>query len=308
LDALPEVRRILEEHLNPNRSRSPAVRAVYGWFFPTLCWLDQVWASSHVAAIFPLRGEDADLGWAAWSTYLVANGVWDQVFRLLNDCYSLAVDELGKVQETSRGRHDAPGRCAEHIIILYGRGVVPLGDPSRLVERFFAAAPRQLCAHAIRFMGTSLEGKEAVPGEVLQRFVSLWEWYGANVVVGPEEQFPEQLAAFGWWFASGRFDDTWALQQLQAVVEKTPNVEPDDQIMERLAKLSKTMPGPCLACADRMVRGDREGWRVHGWQEHLREVLVNTKNSSDVAAKAMGDRLIDHLGRKGYLAFRDIAG
>lgn len=60
-DEMPEVREVLELHLDPTRDPSLAVRAVYGQRFPWLVLLDSRWAAAHVGAIFPATPDQAPL-------------------------------------------------------------------------------------------------------------------------------------------------------------------------------------------------------------------------------------------------------
>lgn len=46
-DEMPEVREVLEAHLDTRREPSRAIRAVYGWWFPQLVLLDLGWAQAH---------------------------------------------------------------------------------------------------------------------------------------------------------------------------------------------------------------------------------------------------------------------
>ena len=70
-DAMPEVRRALDEHLDVAREPSLTIRSVYGRYFPWLQHLDRDWAQTAVARIFPAEPEGAALYAAAWETYLL---------------------------------------------------------------------------------------------------------------------------------------------------------------------------------------------------------------------------------------------
>ncbi len=93
-DAMPEVRTVLDRHIDPARDPSVAVRSVYGQRFPWLGLLDEAWAASASQLIFPADSALRILGDAAWYSYVIFCQPYDRVFRLLRMQYSDAVDQL----------------------------------------------------------------------------------------------------------------------------------------------------------------------------------------------------------------------
>ena len=75
-----------------------------------------------------------------------------------------------------------------------------------------------------------------VPPEILQRFRFLWE-KRLSVAISSPDLYSEELAAFGSWFASGKFDDNWSLEQLKTVLNLVDKAEPDHLVIERLVQL-----------------------------------------------------------------------
>jgi hypothetical protein len=67
----PEVRDVLDQHLDPNMEPSLAIRAVYGWRFPQLTLIDESWAARNTSRIFPADESLQELSAAAWGAYVV---------------------------------------------------------------------------------------------------------------------------------------------------------------------------------------------------------------------------------------------
>src|SRR5437660_8268252 len=65
-DEMPEVRSVLEKHLDAVLEPSIAIRAVYGQRFGTLYFLDRNWAMANINRIFPRDGARKELGDVAW--------------------------------------------------------------------------------------------------------------------------------------------------------------------------------------------------------------------------------------------------
>jgi len=281
---------------------------VYGRNFPNLYWLDPTWAQQHAAAIFTMRGDQARHGWAAWNSYLVATRDYNVIFhmfRMLESFYSQAVDSLKRPLKTTNAGFNPISSLAEHLIGLCGYGVLTVDQPDCLLCRFFYNAPTDVRAHAIETVGRILTGDGNVPPEVVERFVRLWEWFWTTLVEGQEEPAKEELRAFGWWLVCGKFDDEWCLDKIMQIIELQPVLRPEGGVMDKLASLAKHYPARVITCADRMVRGAKEGWYLIGWETALRTLLQTVLSSSDcdVQTKARARELIEHLGRRGFLDF-----
>jgi len=303
LSSVPEAATLLEAYLRPDRQSSPAVRSEYGQSFPALCWLDADWTHQHASQIFTMTGDQTQHGWAAWNSYLVANRIYNGVFVAIREVYEHAVDRLEPSLKAKESRFSPLQSLAEHVVVLCGRGVLPVGQPLGLLHRFFLNAPPSVREHAIETVGRSLEGAEDMPRQVVDRFIALWEWFWATFVSGQENPSIEELGSFGWWLTCGKFDDQWCLDWLVRVTQLSPTVQPESEVMKRVAELAQVCPLQVVTCADKMVRGDTEGWRLYGWRDHLMTLLEAVLRSDSQEAKQTALRLVDRLGRRGFHEF-----
>lgn len=305
LEAMPEVREVLEAHLDPASDPSLAIRAVYGQWFPWLVLLDCAWATAKVPCIFP--AERTDLRDAAWETYIVFCRPYDNVFEVLEAEYSRTIERLGDTVRTTR-RHlgDPDEQLAEHLIVFFGRGKLPLRAPRGPLDRFFEKAPGPVRGRAIEFVGRSLRDHEGeIPSAVLERFSALWEQRIEQARPAPGD-FADELANFGWWFVSQRFDEAWAIQRLEEALRLAKKAEPDDMIAERLAETAARRPREAVGCLAALVEADREGWGILGWEKHARVILATAMGSGDGVARETATALIHRLGALGRLSFRDL--
>jgi hypothetical protein len=213
LAELPEIREVLETHLDPTHDPSLAIRAVYGQWLPRIVLLDRGWTSAQLSRIFP--PEQPELRDVAWETYTVFCPPYDNVFEVLESEYAAAVGRLGRPVGGDRRVADPEECLAEHLMLLYGRGKLG-ADPLRgLVERFFEEAPGRIRGRAIQFIGRSLrENKTKIPVAVIRRFVARWEHRIAQARFSSAESI-EELSDFGWWFVSQKFDEAWAMERLE---------------------------------------------------------------------------------------------
>lgn len=104
--------------------------------------------------------------------------------------------------------------------------------------------------------------QQTLEEEILHRTRILWETRLAACKAASDPAAFAELLPFGWWFASGKFADTWAFQQLEHVLLLTHQAEPDHLVVERLATVAAATPAPALNCLRLLIEGDNDGWRV----------------------------------------------
>lgn len=303
-EEMPEVREVLEAHLDPAREPSLAIRAVYGQWFPWLVLLDPDWARAHAEKIFPQDRESEAFFEAAWNTYIAFCRPYDDVWEVLKPLYRLAVERIGRRRDDTRWLADPDGKLAEHLMVFYWRGKLSLNDP--LFEAFWERVPDALRAHAMTFIGQALRQTQGdIPEEILSRLKQLWEWRlaAANKAQRPSE-FEKEIAAFGWWFISDKFDTGWALDQLLASLQLVRRAEPVHMVLEMLAKTVTTHPIASVRCLKLITEGDREGWALYAGREHVRRILQQGLQDPDAQKEA--EQTIHYLGSRGFLDFRDL--
>lgn len=306
-DEMPEVREVLKNHLDISRDPSLAIRAVYGQWFPWLVLLDPEWAKRHAGQIFPPKEDERDLWAAAWNAYVTWCKAYDNVFDVLGDQYVLAIERLGEVDKEIDHLMNPESRLGEHLLVFYWRGKFDLNHPESLLVRFWEKASPSVRGWVIQFVGRSLKNdKGSVPTVVIKRLEVLWERSLSEAKnASDKKSFLPEMVAFGWWFASEKFHDKWAMEQLLEALRITQKTDRDHLVVERLSVISERMPMEAVQCLEYLVKGDKEGWKIHGWRDKAKMVLSNALQAQGSAAE-MAEDLIHYLGRRGYLEFRTL--
>jgi hypothetical protein len=304
-EAMPEVRHVLGQHLKPSEDPSLAVRAVYGQRFPQLVFLDQNWAEENVERIFTHQNGEEELGDAAWEAYVRYCSPYDSVFEILAEEYSRAVEHIGRTSAKERGLTSPDERLAEHLMVYYWRGKVDLTDADSLLQRFYEKASPELRKCALGFVGRSLEKtEEEVPPAILDRLRALWEARVDAVRASDGEEDGRELSAFGSWFRSGKFDETWAFEQLKVALSLAERIGHDFMVVERLAELAEEHPLEAVDCLRAIAEGQTEPWGIMGFRDEAREILKAALSSADSAARNAATDLVHRLGAMGHLDFR----
>jgi len=99
-------------------------------------------------------------------------------------------------------------------------------------------------------------------------------------------------------------DSDWAIAQLHEALQLIPKTNPDHMVLEKLARTVETHPQKSVECLRMMAEGDREGWGIYASRQDIRRILGVAL--SQVSARDEAKRVINYLGRRGFLEFRDL--
>lgn len=305
-DEMPEVREVLDYHLNPEHDRALAIRAVYGELFPWLVLLDRDWAIDNVHKIFPMESSFLDLRDAAWESYVIFCHPSGNVFDVLREEYRRAVERIGMDSGEEHLLAKRDERLAEHLMAFYWQGKLNLEEQHGLLAQFYVKASTSLLGHALQFIGYVLHNtKETTAPEILDRLKTLLI-ERIKAVHSASSPASQELIPFGWWFASAQFEDVWAITQLKEVLKIAGKAEPDHMVVERLATLAPTIPLLTVECLSLIIQGDKEGWGIYSWREHARSILSTAIKSTDTKAQQAAEDIVNYLGAHRFLEFRDL--
>ena len=301
-DEMPEVREVLEAHLDINRDPSLTIRSVYGQWFPWLVLLDRNWSEKWKAQIFPLDAESKEYFDATWNTYIIFCQPYYNVFQILHDVYAHAVDQISQHEVRFRYLADPDRRLAEHLMAFYWQGKVDLEDP--LFVSFWENASDSLRAHAIEFIGRSLQyTDEPIPNEIIERLKKLWNerFSQAKRDFAKHEK---EVAAFGWWFISNKFDKKWALDNLLESLELAHNIDPTYDVLQTLAEISEIDLSKSLKCLKIIAESDHNGLNIYTSSKSIEKILTLALNNPSTRKEA--EKIINYLGSRGFLGFRNL--
>ncbi len=312
LDRVSEARDVLSRHLNESEDTSLAVRAVYGIWFPRLYVLDRDWATGNQRRIFPLEPEAEDLFRAAWSAYINYSAAYDDLFRTLSQEYGRAVETVGTWPENRPPRPDEG--LAKHLVVLHARGQTVAADSRRLHEGFWANAPDPLRARAVFCAGRML-GAGPVSQDALERLLALWEGRAAEIQAGDPGEHSHELAAFGSWFSSGRFDAAWSLEQLAAVMKLLARVPGENgaplwplyNATEHLERYVADHPAATLECVAALLELSGAALGLGLWMSHVRAVLDAARGHADGSIRQRATELANRCVAYGDESFRDLS-
>jgi hypothetical protein len=310
LDAMLEVRDILDRHLDVKREPTLTIRSVYGHQLSALAGLDWEWFRANVERILPKGQNDSAYFNAAWESFVVFNQPHNALLRELMPAYQRAVAEITKGPRMMRHPASPEDSLAEHLMVYYWRGNLEFGGEDRLLDEFYAQAPDELRGHAMWFIGRSVSSwDDGAPPEVFERLRNLMVRRLKSVEqAAAVAVFAKELANFGWWFTSKKFDDRWSIETLLSTLQLTRKTEAEMDVVKRLAELCPRYPVECVLCLRLMIEGDREGWVLVAVEADALQVLATALESNRADAAMSARRLAEDLIARGNFGFRSLLG
>ncbi len=299
---MPEVQEVLDTHLNPEVDPTLTVRAVYGESIPSLAGLDRDWLESNLSRILPDEDENNSRFVAAWESFVVFRQAYAHLMPLLEPAYRRAIGRIGK-PGLLRQPASPDSRLSEHLMVYYWWGKLDL-DANGLLDTFYEVAPGQLRAHAMWFtkhflcqVGASAEASERLRNLMGRRLEA------AGRAQSPED-FSQELAMFGYWFAEGNFDERWALDTLLATLRLAKKIQDEVNVVKRLAELGSKYPLECVECLRMVIQGAEDRWAMPLIEASARDILTLAMRSDIPQAVLDGRRLAQDLIKSGNYEFR----
>lgn len=300
---MPELRDLLEAHLDSAKDASLAVHSVYGQWFPWLVLLDATWAAAQARAIF--AHDNADRWAASWGAYVIFNRPYDDVVSVIEEQYRQAIDEITSPHPAFRwlgGSETPEERLAEHVMVWYWRGRADL-SAGGLLDSFYRHAPDSLRGHAMEFLGRSLRETRAADETVLRRMQALWE---SRLGSGEASGSPQELGAFGWWFSAEVLADDWRLAQAEAVLKRGVRLEPNFAVFATLASLAPGRPWPTARVLRMILAQEKDGWGIDAHRDDIKNALAAILAGTDNEARQLAVETAHWLGSLGYRDFRPL--
>jgi len=310
-DEMPTVREVLEGDLDPEQELSPLIWYTCGKQLPELINRDWNWTVEKLEKIFPKDEAFQKLRHAAWEGYVTSDPPYLDLFAILREEYSQAIDHFGRPAHEELCFLNPDEALTQHLMQLYWHGQLELGESDQLLERFFKKAPEQNRVAFMRGLGWLLSRDQSeVSPELLERLQRLWEWRIGKILGLPAITiYASELKTFGSWFACGRFDSQWAIAQLMEVFKLAQDVDELWMVRRHLATIPPSMPLEAVNCLDLIAEADnRKGFSgfLLNAQKDSRAIVSAALQSADEETRKAAKELISRLLARNYADLRDL--
>lgn len=294
---IPEMRQVLDDHLDSKIDPSLAIRSVYGQFYPWLNLLDTNWATEAKTRIF--SEDDLGLGDAAWDAYITFCQPYDDMFKVIPDMYLKYAERLSEIKETD-DRNRSLEHFAGHIITFYWRSKLELGD--EVIKAFYTHASLKLRKHTIEFIGRSLGNTpDGLEENIENRLKELYEWRQSKAKDANEY---EELEGFCWWVDADIVDREWVLIKFHELLRVLDRLDVLDFAARKLGNYLEVNPSMVLECMDMMVDKLKTPGMYFTWDDDAQEILKDALLLDDVKDQAI--ELVHKFGARGFLKYREL--
>lgn len=295
--AMPEVLNVLEWHLDLGQERSPAVRAVYGYWLPWIWLLDPRWVELRLGEILPKDPERLAFREAAWASYLIFRPPYRDFVEVVLPEYEWAVDQLN-TDYLFDWPAEPKERLAEHLITLLARG--RFEADSEIICRFIERASPTVLRSSLASAAEILQEEGKAPRELVRRLERYYDQV-AEMRKDNGSQYLEMVGPLGLWFASGQIDEDWGVVRVLEALRNGATLDADFLMAKELVRLAGKKPRSALEILEAMASRDSTRWGITGWlgeaEEVLRLGLANPKSA------AYATDIIHSLGAQGHFGF-----
>lgn len=293
---MPEAQRLLEERLDTDEALE--VRFSIGEHLVALHWLDSAWTDALLPRVFPTDEASAMNRDAAWRGFLWRGQVPLDLFVTPLSEYRHAIEVLDPAKEAT----SAHRRLAEHVLLLARLGTIAPDSGDGLLPLLFSRAGDDLGRQAIHDLGWWLYSVRDEPSDhqEVARLMALWEWLASEVEAG--RATPSSLEPFGWWFASGRFDRDWSLDELERLARADVEIDFMHIVYERLLVLVPDNPERVGRATEAIVAHEVRPDDLHGMElPAIVRVLIDSASGAE--ANASGQAIIGMMVSRGFARF-----
>lgn len=296
---LPEAAALLDAHLDPDREPSVAVRATYGWWLPTMLWLDRAWTAERVPRMVGQVSNPLER--AAWDGFLLRGDGRPVQQEVLRAAYASFAEQLANLDEKPKERPipgDVVERFIDHLILPW------LHDPDvrdalPLVTLVASGKPwlvAEIVEEAGRLIGRT--PAEDVTPKLASAFTDLWAFILESSSNLDAEAAKTALAPFAWWFDSELPAD-WALGRLLALMDRGILPSPAFAVFRRLPALAADQSADTLRVVEILAHGGDRDWSLRTQEDEVRTVLAASVGAQDDLQRERAVALVNRLVRAG---------
>ncbi len=243
------------------------------------------------------RKDDIEKRYSAWEAYL-SNNINFDVFKLLEDRYEWAIDELSAIPKRQYWM-DPVDKLINHLMI-----VCLNYDEDSICKKFFSKATDNQKGMAVSFIGRYYIHNNKNGGKKLlniDRFKKFWEWRLK------ESNSIDELKEFGWWIKKDIFDNGWLLKKLYETLLKAESIiSAEVEVIEELLKLAEEFPLQTSEVLYLIIKSKNPELHYMILEGTVKKIITKLNSCELEEVKKITEKIVDHLISLGFEDFKDI--
>ncbi len=283
----------------------PSNRCVLGMYLANLWYLDDEWVRSNLPLFFPPKNDL--MRKAVWDAYVSFNNVYTEIVNEIRPQYLNALKEL----RGQREHRDSRDKLAQHVAIIYWRGLDEIDEESSLVRQFFEIASipyRRRFIWQIERGLQELREKDQlkVDGKEWQRPRALWNWRTSAVRTSrTTKKGLDESSAFLQWLPYVPEDINSLYDLVEATLLRRVPTSHVGDVTKYLAKQSEKFPIESARLLRVYFRIPLDRHHYYFDDKEVRLVLERALESVD-EGKSIASDIANKLGEYGRFDYKYI--
>ncbi len=298
---VPEITTILEKRFSSECAFPLTLPeyAILGKYYPSIYNFNKKWTIKHKTDFFP---QNKHAEWvAAFSSFILCNGVYKPIFEILNDDFIIALQHLSDFKKhdmISRHPVDVFGERLFHYYLL---GMFPLKGPESLLEQFYLNTENEPehQANVFKIIGDRLvsTGKDLDP-KMKDKVKSFFKWR-------LKQSEPSELKYFTVWLRAKCLGTKWKLKSYSKVIDVCDgDVDNWEIYLRELCEMLPNHTAKVVECFAKLTDGIPNG-NIYIPPEEAKTILKTGRNSTDTVVVENANRAVNNLLRADKMEFME---
>jgi hypothetical protein len=114
------------------------------------------------------------------------------------------------------------------------------------------------------------------------------------------------MAAFGWWFSSGKFDESWSIERFMKSMHIGTKSKIDYFIIDYLTEVSKRFPKESVDILSSLILKEEPSWVIIGEKDKIETIIQKALISTDPPTQQVAKDLVNRLVARGHTDYADL--
>jgi hypothetical protein len=121
-----------------------------------------------------------------------------------------------------------------------------------------------------------------------------------------KKPYQKEMSTFGWWFASGKFDEDWSIREFLRSLDIYSKTNVYQLVIERLIELAESRPTSVIQILEKLLQCGELYWILTGKENNIRTIMTLALSSLEVEARKAARDLINRMIAWGYSNYSDL--
>ena len=305
---IPEITNLLEIRLSAETDYplTPPEYAILGKNYLSIYNFNKKWTIAYKSDFFPQAKNKRQEWYAAFSSFILCNGAFKEIFEILKDDFYFALEHTSDFKKHDHIARQPLDVFGERLFTYYLWEMFPLKGQESLLEQFYQKTDGNRehwgnlfnnIAHRLASVGKDFDQSMKV------RVKKFFKWR-------LKQGEPTELRYFTYWLQAECLNVEWRLNAYSKVIDvcKAEDYEVEDWeiYLRELCEMLPNYTAEVVECFSKLTHNIRNK-NIYMQTEDARTILKTGLNSSDTTVYDNAERALNNLLRADKMEFMDLA-